>query len=125
MLKTSAPYPHVGSYALLEDEGRTHLVRIIGKDPGGDVTLSFPGRYKIASGNKTVPFADLIDGTPLTAAEEAEFRQLESTIPAVPSRSAKVKAQQQRYADLRERSIHASTLARLLAKAQRHGRIAA
>ena len=124
MLKVASPFPQVGSYALAEIDGETLLARIIGlsgrqSDATAEATISLPARRYIASGNVTLPLADLIDGTPLTPEEEAELKALEATVPAGPSRSAKVKKQQARYAALRLRSINSVTLANLMAAAQR------
>jgi hypothetical protein len=118
MLKAPTPFPQVGSYALLELDGTAQAVRIQRKDPAtpDEATVALQSVANAASGFRTVPLAELIDGTPLTEAEAQEYRELERTVPAAPSRSNRVKEAQARYAALRERAIHSDTLARLLAE---------
>jgi hypothetical protein len=117
MLKTPAPFPQVGSYALFEDRRdfaqlpEMSLVRIIGLDgPASDeatrAVIAFPLRAG-ASGNRTVTIGDLIDGTPLTDAERAEIRTLESDMAGKARVAKKVLA---RYEALRHRDIRSRTL---------------
>ena len=84
MLKIPAPFPQVGSFALLIDMNqpapqRAELVRILERTypQGSGATVSFPLRTG-ASGYNTVPLAGLIDGTPLTSEESAELDALRS-----------------------------------------------
>lgn len=123
MLKTPAPFPNVGSYALLidttlpEEQQRAELVRIMrhglvnGYHPPGlagrrsatgtppsprgldgrsaatetppspcrNVGVAFPLRTG-ASGNRLVYAEDLIDGTPLSKAEERELADLQRAL---------------------------------------------
>jgi hypothetical protein len=88
MLAPDATYPYPGSYALLNDldlpyPQPTELVRIMWRrvdaDGHGFVAVSFPMRDG-ASGNKVVPAERLIDGTPLTAAEQREFHDLDRAL---------------------------------------------
>lgn len=116
MLKVHAPFPQVGSYALLEEGGKTFLVRIQHRDPEGQglALISFPGSYN-ASGNRKVAIADLIDGTPLTDAERREYAALEGALAgtSASTRSKKYK----RYMALRLRDIAADSLAEALRRA--------
>jgi hypothetical protein len=102
MLNQETSFPYVGSYALFEDRDQprpaTELVRIIGRRntrDGEETLVSFPLRDG-ASGNRAVPFAELIDATPLTNAEEREFHELDRLIAGRPpsdlSRSLRAKA---------------------------------
>jgi hypothetical protein len=113
MIRTPAPFPQPGSYALLVDLGQTHIVRILSRVPdAAEAVISFPARWG-ASGNKTVPLADLIDGTPLTADERREMRHLFEEADAL---AAGGRAHRQRLAEanaLRQRDIHSETLERL------------
>lgn len=75
MLNQPTPYPEVGSYALLERDGRTHLARIQQRK-GDKLLISLPLVRDVASGNATVAPGDLIDGTPLTEGEREEMLAL-------------------------------------------------
>jgi hypothetical protein len=111
MLNTPAPFPQVGSYALVVHEGKTRLARIIQRDPGGDrIGISLPQRYG-AAGVLTVAFEELIDGTPLSDAERAELTALERDLAG---RARPKKAAAARHDELRHRDIHAGRLAELL-----------
>lgn len=76
MLAPRTPYPQQGSYALLTDEGRTHLVRILRNTAFDLITVNFPLREG-AGGTKSVPLSDLIDATELDGAEQRELTDLE------------------------------------------------
>jgi hypothetical protein len=116
MLNAPAPFPQVGSYAVYVENGSTVLVRIQHRmDRFGEphATISLPRTWR-ASGNKLVPLADLIDGTPLTAAESAERLALYARNGAAKRpRPADV----ERYDALRSRALAADTLADLLRRA--------
>jgi hypothetical protein len=120
MLSPETPFPYNGSYALLvdtdrpESEQRSELVRINWRREGF-VMVSFPLREG-ASGNKTVAFADLIDGTPLSAEEEREFHDLDRGLAGRSLRTAKQKRDKARRDALRERMIYSRFLARALAE---------
>lgn len=75
MLRIDAPFPQPGSYALLDADGDTHLVRIH-QSLGLCATVTFPLRPGSA-GTRTVDFADLADISPLNAAEEIELAELD------------------------------------------------
>jgi len=80
MLRVPTPFPQVGSYALIQDEGELMLCRIVDRDSDtGQVLIAFPERFG-ASGNKRVMVDRLIDGTPLTDAERREWRAAEQAI---------------------------------------------
>jgi hypothetical protein len=129
MLSIPAPFPQVGSYALLDRDGRRHLVRVQKRNPGG-ILVAFPFTPEVASGNCTVAESDLIDGTPLDDKEKAELERLEAEILRLsqakpggrpgPSHRAKL-----RRADaLRKRALNAEALAFLVAKLPVPGRSA-
>lgn len=138
MLKTQAPFPHVGSFALLvdthqpESQQRAELVRLMRYDvprvasergwlageptripsPCRNAAVSFPLRTG-ASGNRLVYAEDLIDGTPLTKAEERELADLQRTVARqVRPNRAKI----ERAESLRKRAIFSVLLAAELRK---------
>lgn len=78
MLSSPTPYPYVGSYCLLEHEGETQLARILYRR-ATEIVVSLPLRPD-AGGNLAVDPARLIDGTPLTHAEEREFHDLDRSL---------------------------------------------
>lgn len=79
MLDTPAIFPDLGSYALHQEAGTTHLVRIHQHKAKGLVLVSYPARTG-ASGNRTLELADLLDGTPLNEAERAEMAALAKAV---------------------------------------------
>lgn len=111
MLTAPAPFPQIGAYALFYDDGdrKTHLVRIQRRH-GPDAVISFPLRAG-ASGTRTVPLADLLDGTPLTGSERAEWRRLEAELRGMVRPG---KARIDRAAELRLREIRSMKLADLM-----------
>jgi hypothetical protein len=83
MLRIPAPFPEVGSYALLIDtnlpavQQRAELVRVMRRDPAhGQSAVAFPLRVG-AFGNRVVGESELIDATPLTKDEERELADLQ------------------------------------------------
>lgn len=131
MLKTPAPFPHVGSYALLVDttlpdsQQRAELVRImrrgwygdgpVGPSPCRNVAVAFPLRTS-ASGNRLVYAEDLIDGTALSKAEERELADLQRDLrQQVRPRRDKI----DRAEALRKRLIYSQLLAAELGKLAR------
>lgn len=115
MLNAPTPFPHVGSWCLWTNDDapigqqETLLAKILGPVDGEHLVLvSLPERTG-ASGTCRVPFAQLIDGTPLTGPEKRELATLESRLAAVkhPRRSACFPRQN----DLRKRAIWAPFLA--------------
>lgn len=128
MLSTPAPFPHVGSFALFEDpnliaaDRRAELARIIGTRLVGEgktvdselarasiAIVAFPNRLG-ASGNRTVPLADLIDATPLTKAEEREMHDIQRSLTGRDRLTKKQRQKATRAAALRKRSIYAVIL---------------
>jgi hypothetical protein len=119
MLAPETPYPQPGSYALWIDHDPatsrgTELVRIIRH---GALTsfVAFPLREG-ASGNMTVATGDLIDATPLTAAEQLELRDIDQLLddrdPRNFSKAQRAKAK--RRTELKLRIIHGPILDRQL-----------
>src|SRR5690349_15559331 len=82
MIRTPASYPFPGSFAAVIDmdlpevDRRAELVRIVRTGPG-TATVAFPLRPSVASGHRTIPFAELMDGTPLTPIEARELADLQ------------------------------------------------
>jgi hypothetical protein len=133
MLSNETTFPYPGSYALLIDEDAPpptpdELVRINWRqirDSGSGAAevamVSFPLREG-ASGNKIVPFAQLIDATPLTAEERREFHDLDRALDGRDPRNFS-KAQRWRAARrdaLRRRMVHAPVMERLLRTLRDH-----
>jgi hypothetical protein len=112
LLSPETPYPYVGSYALLEDEGRTELVRILWRREGWTM-VSFPLRDG-ASGNKTVASADLIDATPLAFAEQKEFHDLDRALFGRSPSTKRQKALNARRDALHRRMVWAPYMERLM-----------
>lgn len=129
MLRSPTPFPLVGSYGLYEHEGQLRLARIVARNQDGTAVISLPERLG-AGGNLTAPVSEIRDGTPLTAAEEAESRELDSYChPFVRrkkrARTPKQKAAVWRLAELGARRIHARVLAEKLERYERQQRAAA
>lgn len=82
MLRVPAPFPQVGSYPLIEIDGRLQLARIVGRDHGGNALISLPLDPVAASGNKSVPLEQLLNADPLSAQERAELQSLDREIRA-------------------------------------------
>lgn len=139
MLASAAPFPQVGSYALLIDMDQpapqpAELVRIqfrhLAHPPeSGLVTVAFPLRNG-ADGTKRVRLTDLIDATPLTSAESREMTDLRRELAARGAtvgrdgrittrtvRGRKVKAA--RYEALRDRAVWAPHFTRIYERAVR------
>ncbi len=112
MLRQSAPFPNVGSWALWEHGGKTLAVRIQLRR-GDDALISIPSMFGIASGNRNVALAELLDPTPLEPQERAELEALERK---VAGRARPRKADVARADALRLRDIHARALQQLLEK---------
>jgi hypothetical protein len=125
MLKTSAEFPHAGSFALFVDstlppsQQRAELVRIqivhFAVHPSTLVTITFPLRQG-ASGTKRVPVADLIDGTPLNYDERREHADLERHLKGRTRLTPRLKAMVQRAEKLRQRAIFSMVLESELGK---------
>ena len=117
MLRTPAPFPHVGSFGLFTDPSlpiarqRAELVRIL-RMAGTMVFIAFPLRAG-ASGNTLVPLAEVIDATPLVRAEERELADLERDLRG---RARPNPTRATRAAALRERAIWSLVLNAELAK---------
>lgn len=128
MLKVPAPFPQVGSYALLVDcnlpveQQRAELVRIVRR--GAGVTVAFPLRVG-ASGNRIVEEVELIDATPLDKAEQRVMHDIASALAGRDKLSKKQREMKARGEALRQRHIMAGVmdielrkLARLQARSQ-------
>lgn len=112
MLRTHAPFPEVGSYGLKAEDSQLHLVRIIARS-GDQAGIAFPLR-RGASGNKTVPLAELIDATPLAAADHARLREIEQEMGQLAT-NGKARRQRRIEADaLHSRDVYSRTLADLM-----------
>lgn len=126
MLASAAPFPQVGSYALLIDMDQpapqpAELVRIqfrhLAHPPeSGVVTVAFPLRNG-ADGTKRVRLTDLIDATPLSSAESREMTDLRRELTGQRVRGRKVKAA--RYEALRDRAVWAPHFTRIYERAVR------
>jgi hypothetical protein len=116
MLSTPTPFPQVGSYALIEIDGRLHLARIQKRTCGADAMISLPLLPDVASGNRNVSFDALVDGTPLSAFETSELDRLTTAAAdeSVPPRRRK--AAQERADKLRARIILAPIMAEMIAR---------
>mgnify|MGYP006952660022 CR=1 FL=1 len=138
MLHTPAPFPFAGSYALHvdtslpEDRQRAELVRIMRYDdarvgrsagvneasshsPCRNVAVSFPLRVG-ATGNRLIFAEELIDGTPLTKAEERELADLQRSLAGRVGVRPRPTAKQKRAEALRHRLIFSQLLTAELAK---------
>jgi hypothetical protein len=109
MLKSPAAFPFPGSYALQEVAGETTLVRIHEVNDG-TALVAYPTRFG-ASGNAQVPLAQILDATPLTAAECAELDALDSKLAGA---ARPRKADVAREEALRLRLIRSETMKRLI-----------
>ncbi len=79
MLSVPTEFPRVGSHGFLDDGAKVEPVRILRDNGDGNVLVSLTGRRfprEIASGNRTVPLADLrateqpnVEVQPASAAE--------------------------------------------------------
>ena len=119
MLNVPAPFPQVGSFALLVDSTqpieaqRAELVRILRIDgigqrhAGASAAIAFPLRTG-AGGNRTVNLAELIDPTTLTTAEERELTGLQDQLRG---RARPNKAKVERAEALRTRQLMADLAA--------------
>ncbi|QAY77899.1 hypothetical protein [Sphingosinicella sp. BN140058] len=114
MLRTPAPFPQVGSYALTIHQDEITLARIQGRN-GEDATISLP-LFSGASGNRTVPLGELIDATPLSDDEASEWSALNQfDFGTSPPRAGTAKrVHWDRYRALTERDIQSPVLERLL-----------
>jgi len=119
MLKIAAPFPQVGSYALLVDDlqpveqQRAELVRIMRRPTictrGGDVAVAFPLRTG-ASGSMLVDDNRLIDATPLTKAEEREMHDISRALAGRERPSRKQRELAARGEALRQRHIMSTVM---------------
>jgi hypothetical protein len=103
MLSPATPYPHVGSYCLVDHEGQTQLARIQFRRVG-EVVVSLP-LVDGAGGTLRVADTDLADGTPLTADELREFHDLDRHLADRSLRTPKQKRQKARRDALKSRLI--------------------
>lgn len=113
MLSAATPFPQTGAYALYLLGSELALVRIQHRHVGdrdGMALISFPRTFA-ASGSKTVPLADLVDGTPLDDAERAEMNRLAGDLARAKSGARGAKAKAARWVALKQRDIHAATMA--------------
>jgi hypothetical protein len=111
MLSVPTLFPNPGSWALIVKEGRTLAVRIMSRErDDGLVEISDPTNPG-STGYTQAPLADLLDPTPLTAAETAEMEALEIELQG---RSPRRTAKHLRAEALRARMVNATELERLL-----------
>jgi uncharacterized protein YgbK (DUF1537 family) len=117
MLKVASPFPQVGSYALLVDtnlpvsQQRAELVRVMRRiEAGGEVAVAFPLRLG-ACGNRIVPESELLDGTPLTKAEERELTDLQGHLAGRTHMTPALRKKDKRAHDLKARQILSHLLA--------------
>jgi hypothetical protein len=114
MLRTATPFPQTGSYALKDEDGSLHLVRIVRRDAAGNAVVSFP-LVAGASGTKTLELDALLDGTPLSDFEEGERVRLAAELHG---RERPDPEKAERLEALRARAIRAPILAGLMADAE-------
>lgn len=125
MISAPAPFPFAGSYALHVDHAlpvidqRAELVRITRVD-GIHCTVTFPLRTG-SSGIRTVMEMDLLDGTPLTQAEQVELADALREVKGRKRLSSRLKALADRAEDLRARAMAAIILESELAKLRARG----
>lgn len=119
MLHPATNFPQVGSYCLYEDkdlprgERRPELARIL--EVGASVALiALPLREGRASGNKRVPLADLIDGTPLTDEEKVEEVELFRAVLGKDRLTPALRRKKDRHDALRQRQIWSGCLQKKL-----------
>jgi hypothetical protein len=114
LLHTPAPFPQVGSWALLQEEGRDLAVRITATVPGepGQVVVSIAGAF-VASAVKRLPLAALRNADALTPDEQAELAAVEAR---VAGKSRPKKADVARQRELSERDSRAGILRAVLAR---------
>jgi hypothetical protein len=121
MLKTAAPFPHTGSFALYVDtnlppaQQRAELVRLQYACFGSQVTVTFPLRQG-AAGTKKVALAELIDGTPLDRDERREHADLERHLKGRSRLTPRLRDMLLRAEKLRQRAIFSMVLESELAK---------
>lgn len=127
MLDGATEFPNVGSYALLlspappaqhrqagdpnqEEVTGPQLVRILRFNPqlSTDAFVSLPLREG-ASGNRTVPFSQIVDATPLSGAEGKEMCDLGRELKGQRVRDRATK--QARFDALKQRAVYAPLLA--------------
>lgn len=90
MLQHETPYPHVGSYAVFIDaelppeRQRPELARIQWRREG-ELVISLPLRDG-AAGTKSIDPAQLIDASPLSAAQRREFHDLDRDLAGIEAR---------------------------------------
>lgn len=112
MIKSPAPFPQPGSFALHGEQ----LVRILGTDPVEQVAIvSYPLRIG-ATGNTRLGLSDLSDATALTPAEQAELSELGAKLAG---QSRPKKADVAREKALADRVARARILEKHLAEAVR------
>lgn len=111
MLAAETPFPHPGSWALVDVNGSTHVAKILSSHRDGTVTIALDAVLG-ASGNRKIPATELTDPTPLTLHEEGEMDRLDREIRRTkrPDRK-KLEA----WTKLRTRMINAATLGNLRA----------
>lgn len=112
MIREPAAFPFPGSWALYTHGGRWIAVRLqLVRDD--EAMISIPACYGVASGNRRVALADLMDPTALSAGERAEMEALRA---AVSGRRRARKADVERADALQRRELYHRTLQEQLAK---------
>lgn len=118
MLSPPTPFPQVGSYGLYLDKALpleqqiAEPARIL--ERGADVLfIALPLRAG-AAGNQRVALDNLIDATPLDAAEKRELAELQNHLRDRARLTPKMKLQKARLMALANRALWQDTLHRLL-----------
>jgi hypothetical protein len=122
MFTAPQPFPMPGSWAIWESGSVVHAARIqkTAKVAGQVWCLvSLPELGPVASGNRTVPMAELHDSTPLGAAEREELFELGLELNRL--ERPELSRRYARFEALRHRQIRAADLARRLAALERRG----
>lgn len=133
MIRSPAPFPLTGSYALFADplepapvlhgkpgRPRLHLVRIAGSGrrpfTSDEVAyqVTFPLREGIATGTRTVDLEELIDCTPIDVAEAKELADLRRHLADRTRLTPKMQAQKERADQLELRARMAALVAPML-----------
>lgn len=133
MIRSPAPFPLTGSYALFADplepvpivngkpgKPRLHLVRIAGSGrrpfTADEIAyqITFPLRDGVATGTRTVDLEELIDCTPIDVAEAREMADIRRHLKDRARLTPKMMAQTERADELELRARMAALAAPML-----------